>query len=194
MKIVSKLIEVLKISVLAFFWLVFSPVFYFLSKWWYASRRKMRKVLFFVSPLVIIIALYLSLYTYMLTNDALMGSKWSIEEKTVLEFPSYRRNHLLFLSNLLKNNSFSSLRSENNLSFTAKLKPSQCEAFFMEIDQLIQDSAYNNPKEIEILGRSWSIDGSGNYSFSYIRQQPEETLNITINPKTYEMFVSVGRW
>lgn len=100
----------------------------------------------------------------------------------------------MFLSNLLQNNSMSSFHGDHSLSFTAKLKPSQCDEFFKEIDQLITDSVYNNPKEMGVLTRYWSMDGYGNYSFSYVRQQPEETLNITINPKTYNMSVSFGTW
>lgn len=186
--------NILKIIVLFVSWIVFPPVFYLLARWWYFSRLVMRRVLFFISPLVVFAIFYLIFYTSVLINDAQMGSESSIEEKTQMSFPSYSKNHFEFLSNLLQNNSFSSFHTDHSLSFTAKLEPSQCDDFFKGIDQLINDTAYNNPKEIEILERSWTKNSYGNYSFSCIREQPEETLNITINPKTYEMWVGFGTW
>lgn len=45
-----------------------------------------------------------------------------------------------------------------------------------------------------VRDRSWRVDAAGNYSFSYLREQPEEYLRITINPGTYEMEVDFGTW
>jgi len=188
----TKLIQLLKVLTLSLFWLVFPPVFFLLSKLWYPVRKPMRRVLFFLSPLVVITILYSLVYISVLTSDALRGSKWTIEKKTEMDFPSFSRNNFLFLSNLLQVNSFSSFRGDHSMAYTAKLKPSQCDEFFKEIEKLITDSVYQNLNETGVMTRHWYFESNGNYSFSHLREQPDEYLNITINPKTYEMRVGFG--
>jgi hypothetical protein len=190
----TKFIQLLKVLTLSLFWLVFPPVFFLLSKLWYPVRKSMRRLLFFLSPLVVITIFSSLVYISVLTSDALRGSKWTIEKKTEIDFPSYSRNNFKFLSSLLQENSLNSIFGDHSMSYTAQLKPSQCDEFFKEIEQLINDSVYNNPKEKGVSTRFWQIDQYGNYSFSYLREQPEEYLNITINPKTYEMRVGFGTW
>lgn len=190
----TKFIKLLKVLTLSLFWLVFPPVFFILSKLWYPVRKTMRRLLFFLSPLVVITIITSLIYISVLTSDALRGSKWTIEKKTEMDFPSFSTNYYWFLSNLLQANSFSSFHGDYSMAYTAKLKPSQCDEFFKEIEKLISDSVNQKPNETGVMTRHWYLESNGNYSFSHLREQPEEYLNITINPKTYEMRVGFGTW
>lgn len=190
----NKLLKFLKLTILSSFWLVFPPLFYWLAKLWFPVHKELRRVMFVVSPLVVILIFYCLIYVSVLTSDALRGSKWNIERKTELEFPSYSRNNFKFFLLLLQENSMSSFHGDHGLRFQARLKPSQCDEFFNQIEQLINDSTYSNPRDKGILTRSWSVDGNGNYSFYYLREKPEEAMGITISSKTYDMSVSFGTW
>lgn len=190
----TNLIRLIKFLILLFFWLVFPPVFYWLAKRWYPHRKDWRRIFFAISPLMVILIFYVLMYTSIFTTDALKGSKWMIENKTEMDFPSYNRNNFRFYTDLVLKNSTNSLHGDHSLSFKARLKPSQCDAFFREIEQSIADTTRAKSYNYGVRDRSWRVDAAGNYSFSYLREQPEEYLRITINPGTYEMEVDFGTW
>lgn len=190
----TKLIQLLKVVTLSFFWLIFPPAFFFLSKWWYPLRKQMRRLLFAISPLVVVFVFYFLYATAVLTTDALRGSKWTIERKTEMDFPSYNKNNLKFWLKMLEENSMNSLQGDHRLEYTARLKPSECDEFFKTIDQLITDSTYTKTIDKDGLQRFWSVNTAGIYTFSHLKYDPEEYLNISINPKTYEMWVDFGTW
>jgi hypothetical protein len=190
----TKLVKFLKLLTLSAFWLVFPPIFYWLAKLWYPVHKELRRLMFVLSPIILIFIFTSVVYVYVLTTDVLRGSKRTIERKTEMEFPSYDRNDYSFFLDVLRQNSMSTFNGDHSLGFTAKLKPSQCEVFFKEIEQLMNDTAYNLTNSTGVLNRSWSVDRNGNYSFYHLREKPEEILSITINPGTYEMSVGLGTW
>jgi hypothetical protein len=190
----TKLVKLLKMTILSAFWLVFPPIFYWLAKLWYPVHKELRRLMFVLSPIILLFIFTSVVYVYVLTSDALRGSKRTIERKTEMEFPSYSKNHFRYFLNVLQSNSMSSFHGDHSLGFKAKLKPSQCDDFFREIEQLINDTAYNLTNSTGVLTRSWSVDRNGNYSFYHLREKPEEVLSITINPKTYDMSVGLGTW
>ncbi|MGQ7868953.1 hypothetical protein [Sunxiuqinia sp. sy24] len=163
-------------------WIIFSPLFLFLSIRWNKPKLIGRSMLTLIAPLTLLTLVFVSwqgyeYYYYQLKR----GSRSEIEAKTGMNFPQYKTIEKR------QRTYGSGFNDDFIMNYSVQLDTVDIDHFYQQVKKRTGSKHTGNNDR---LYSSWSIDKDKNFSFSHIDYQ--EHLDLKINTETGVMDITFG--
>ncbi len=191
----SRLKSLLHFIALFITWLVFVPLYIYLSFRWKISKIGTRIFFTVISPCTIILLIVLLWCGYdQYYYNVYRGSMSEIEKKTQIDFPDYKtikpRQESGDESWRPPKRTF--LFNDFSMGYTIQLDSTEINSFYQKIEnQIIKNRKIKRSKDEEI--KTYWSKGDGIYSFSdFGGDGSSETLSLCINTKNRMMEIKYG--
>ncbi|MCE4566039.1 hypothetical protein INQ51_17095 [Maribellus sp. CM-23] len=179
---VSSFKNIFKTIVLILSWIIFSPLFLFLSIKWRVPKLVPRIILTTLAPLSLLIIFFVSRGTYdYYYYNIKRGSKSEIEAKTGLDFPKFKtieKRHTRFGP---------AFNGDFSMEYTVKFDTLNIAIFYQQIENKIESGSTNLKDSVFVY---WDRYGDGIYSFNF--NDLEENLELIIDSNKEEMRITYG--
>lgn len=169
-------------AILIISWIIFSPLFLFLSVKWNKPKLIGRIILTIIAPVTLITLSFISwngyeYYYYQIKR----GSISEIEAKTGMEFPKCKTIEKR------QRTYGTSFNGDFTMNYSVQLDTTDITSFYQRIEEAIKSS---HIQENNSLYYYWDMDNKGNFSFNHNNYQ--EHLELNINTQTGEMDITYG--
>jgi hypothetical protein len=178
----NKIKEILKTSTLILSWIVFSPLFLFLSAEWKRPKLIGRIMLTIIAPVTLLTLSFVTWHGYeYYYYQVKRGSRSEIEAKTGIDFPEYKTIEK-------RRRAYEpSFNGDFTMNYSVQLDTTDIDQFYKHIREAI---SYKNVVKNDSLYFYWDIDFNGNFFFNH--NDFQENLDLQINNKTGEMKITYG--
>ena len=178
----NKIKEILKTSTLILSWIVFSPLFLFLSVEWKRPKFIGRIILTIIAPVTLLTLSFVTWHGYEYYYYQIKrGSRSEIEAKTGIDFPKYKTIEKR------RRTYEPSFNGDFMMNYSVQLDTTDIDQFYEQIRNVIES---NNRQKNENIIVCWDSYSGGIYSFSHSNFQ--EILELSIDSKTGKIIITYG--